>query len=287
MRRLVTECATLAEDDVTDDRFKLEDMKRRIAQDVFELTLTKRVDAARTAYFEARQQTTAIVQDHGNDREKHHLHEIVAVEPTFIESSNFLRMEEFTNRLDRLRYQILRRVPHFLIGVFEHLNEGRRPSMNDQIQTKQLFENGKRLIAEQSWDELNQVIARLWNLVPADERGNRRRSPHVHGHRLALGKRRPDCGARISPRRHARGARARRSPPQRTALLRVGELRGRDRGKPRDRVGTAKRFVGAKFLLVRSTEPDPSAAAFAVTHSNSFATRHRKTSNVSSNMDRC
>jgi molecular chaperone DnaK len=167
---LITECAALAEDDVTDDRFKLEDKKRRIAQDVFELTSTKRVDAARTAYFEAKQQTTAIVQDHGNDREKHHLREIVAVEPTFIESTNFLRMEEFTNRLDRLRYQILRRVPDFLVGMFEHLNE-RRPSMNDQVQAKQLFVNGKRLIADQSWDELDRVIARLWDLVPTDERG--------------------------------------------------------------------------------------------------------------------
>jgi molecular chaperone DnaK len=166
---LITECTALAEDDVTDDRFKLEDKKRRTAQDVFELTSTKRVDAARTAYFEGKKQTTAIVQDHGNDRDKHHLHEIVAVEPTFIESTNFLRIEEFTNRLDRLRYQILRRVPDFLIDMFKYLNEDRRPSMNDQVQAKQLFENGKRLIAEQSWDELNQVIARLWDLVPAEE----------------------------------------------------------------------------------------------------------------------
>jgi molecular chaperone DnaK len=168
--RLITECAAVAEDDVTDERFKLEDKKRRIAQDVFELTSTKRVDAARTAYFEAKRQTTAMVQDHGNDREKHHLREIVAVEPTFIESTNFLRMEEFTNRLDGLRYQILRRVPDFLIDMFEHLNE-RRPSMKDQVQAKQLFENGKRLIADQAWDELDRVIARLWDLVPTDERG--------------------------------------------------------------------------------------------------------------------
>jgi hypothetical protein len=54
---------------------------------------------------------------------------------------------------------------------FEYLNENRRPSMNDQVQAKQLFENGKRLIAEQSWDELKQVIVRLWEQVPADDRG--------------------------------------------------------------------------------------------------------------------
>jgi hypothetical protein len=61
-------------------------------------------------------------------------------------------------------------VPDFLIDMFEHLNK-RRPSMNDQVQAKQLFENGKRLIANQSWDELDRVIARLWDLVPTDERG--------------------------------------------------------------------------------------------------------------------
>jgi molecular chaperone DnaK len=170
VRGLITESAAMAEDDVTDDRFKLEDKKRRIAQDVFELTSTKRVDAARTAYFEAKQQATATVRDHGNDREKHHLREIVGVEPTFIESTNFLRIETFTKRLDGLRYQILRRVPDFLIGMFEHLSERRRPSMNDQVQAKQLFENGKRLIDEQSWDQLDQVIARLWDLVPTGER---------------------------------------------------------------------------------------------------------------------
>jgi len=170
VRARIIECGALAEDDVTDARYKLEDKKRRIAQEVFELTSTKRIDVAKAAYLKTKQLATAIVQDHGNDREKHHLREIIAVEPTFIESTNFVRIEEFSKRLDRLRYQILRRLPDFLIGMFEHLNECRRPSMNDQVQAKQLFENGKRLIAEQAWDELNQVIARLWDLVPDDER---------------------------------------------------------------------------------------------------------------------
>ena len=77
----------------------------------------------------------------------------------------------FTSRLNRLGSQILWRVPDHLMHWFEYLNEHRRPFMNDQVQAKQLFENGKRLIAEQSWDELKQVIFRLWDLVPADDRG--------------------------------------------------------------------------------------------------------------------
>lgn len=171
VRGLIARCAALADDDVTDDRFKLEDKKRRIAQNLFELTSKKRVDAARAAYSEARERTGAIVKEHGNEGEKHHFHEIVAAQPTFVPSADAVRIEEFTNRLDRLRHQILRRVPAFLISTFEHL-KGCRPAMSDEALAGQLFENGERLIAEGAFGELPHVIARLWDLVPPDARAS-------------------------------------------------------------------------------------------------------------------
>jgi molecular chaperone DnaK len=61
------------------------------------------------------------------------------------------------------------RMPDFLIGIFEHLME-RRASMNDQVQAKQLFEIGKRHVADKAWDDLRQVNDRLWDLLPGDER---------------------------------------------------------------------------------------------------------------------
>jgi len=169
VRDLITECSALAEDDVTDDRFKLEDKKRRIAQEVFELTSSKRLDAAKVAYFEAKKVAASVVQDNGNDREKHTLREIISLEQTFIESTNPQRIELMAEKLGSLRFQILWRLPGFLVSMFDHLN-GRRAAMNDQVQAKQLFENGKRLIVEESWDDLSQVIRRLWDLVPDEER---------------------------------------------------------------------------------------------------------------------
>ena len=63
------------------------------------------------------------------------------------------------------------RMPEFLIGSFEHLVEN-RVSMNDQVQTKQLIENGKNLIEKESWEDLRIVISRLWDLMPETERTN-------------------------------------------------------------------------------------------------------------------
>jgi molecular chaperone DnaK len=40
--------------------------------------------------------------------------------------------------------------------------------MNDQIQATQLVDSGKRAIAREDWDELRQIVGRLWDLIPAE-----------------------------------------------------------------------------------------------------------------------
>jgi molecular chaperone DnaK len=166
---LISEVGSLAQDDVTDDRFKLEDRKRKIAQDVFELTASKRVDAAKVAYAEAKEAVGALVSESGNDRERHLYREIVAREQTIINSTNPERIETFTGELERVRWNILMRMPDFLVEMFEHLIRN-RASMNDQVQAKQLIEVGRNHISNQAWDDLKQVNGRLWDLMPSDAR---------------------------------------------------------------------------------------------------------------------
>jgi molecular chaperone DnaK len=171
VQELISESGALSDDDVTDDRFKLEDKKRRLAQEVFRLTSSKRLDAAKAEYLDAKHSVSTLVKDSGNDREMHQVREIIAREQAFIHSTNPERIQAATVELEGIRFQILMRTPDFLVGMFEHLVE-RRTSMNDQTQAKQLIENGKRLIASQAWDDLRQVNGRLWELMPDGERNS-------------------------------------------------------------------------------------------------------------------
>jgi molecular chaperone DnaK len=166
---LISECGALSPDDVTDDRFKLEDKKRKIAQDVFELTASKRIDAAKGAYSAAKIEVSEQISENGNDREKHTFREIVAREQTFINSTNPSRIETATAELERIRWAILMRTPSYLVDVFEHLVEN-RASMNDQVQAKQLIEVARKHISSQDWDDLRQVNGRLWDLMPSAAR---------------------------------------------------------------------------------------------------------------------
>lgn len=171
VQTLIGTAAELAEDDVTDKRFQLEDQKRKLAQQMFELTSGKRLSQVKASYQEAKSEVAELVRDSGNDREKHVMSEILAREQTFINSTSPEKIQAIVGELERLRFQILFRMPSFLKSMFSHLLE-KRTSMNDQIQASQLIENGKRAIDRDDVESLQQINNRLWDLMPATEKAS-------------------------------------------------------------------------------------------------------------------
>ena len=108
-----------------------------------------------------------MVSDHGNDRDKHQLREVIAREQTFINSANPERIDAAISELNSINMRILVRLPDFLVSMFEHLVEN-RPSLNDQLQANELIDSGRRYISSQDWDDLRQINGRLWDLMPND-----------------------------------------------------------------------------------------------------------------------
>jgi molecular chaperone DnaK len=166
VQSLLGDAAQLSSDDVTDGKFQLEDKKRKLAQDLHELTSGKRLQKAKDEYAEEKQDVASLVRDNGNDRERHMLSEVVGRESTFLSSRNPEKIAAMTAVLKQIEWQILSRLPDFLQGMFDVMVE-KRPSMNDQIQANTLIEQGRRCIASSDWDGLRQVNGRLWDLVPA------------------------------------------------------------------------------------------------------------------------
>src|SRR5262245_24828155 len=132
---------------------------------MFELTSGKRLDQAKSRYQEVFAEVSQLVRESGNDRERHVVAETHAREHTFANSANSEKIQAETAKLEAVRWQILCRMPEFLMNVFKYLVD-QRASMNDQIQVKQLIESGKLAVANEVWDQLDQINARLWNLMP-------------------------------------------------------------------------------------------------------------------------
>ena len=165
---LVGEATLLKIDDVTDDRFKLEDKKRRLAQAIHQLTSGKKLEQAKIEYREVKGEVMEMVNQLGDDRERHQLEEFLAREHAVVTSTSPGKVETATNALNGLRFQILSRTPQFLVEMFEHLVD-RRTSMNDQLQARNLIDAGRRHVASEDWDDLRTMNGRLWDLLPQPE----------------------------------------------------------------------------------------------------------------------
>lgn len=166
---LILKSGSINDDDVTDEKFKVEDEKRSVAQSLFELTSSKRLNLAVSDYKDIKSDVAELVMNHGNDRERHELQNIISRESVFLSSSNSERVEEELRALESIRWRILMRLPDFLLGMFDHL-VNRQSSMNDQAQAKQLIEAGRSHIAAEDWDDLRQVNMILMGLLPAAEK---------------------------------------------------------------------------------------------------------------------
>jgi molecular chaperone DnaK len=165
---LVGEAVLLKIDDVTDDRFKLEDKKRRLAQKIHQLTSGKKLEQAKIEYREVKGEVMAMVNQLGDDRERHQLEELLAREHAVVTSTNVEKVEIATSAFNSLRFAILARTPDFLVGMLEHLLT-RRTAMNDQLQAKNLIDAGRRYANIEDWDNLRIINGRLWDLLPQPE----------------------------------------------------------------------------------------------------------------------
>ena len=165
VKELHREALLLMLDDVTDDRYKLQDKMRRNAQELNKITAGKQIERLRKEYHLLKADTLQIVAQSGNDLENKQFNEVVAHEDTFLSSSIPQKIENAINNLHQISFQILRRTPDFLIGWFEHLLT-KRESFNDQLQAKNLIESGKRHVVSEDYEKLAEVNSRLHNLLP-------------------------------------------------------------------------------------------------------------------------
>ncbi|MGA2033723.1 MAG: Hsp70 family protein [Thermoguttaceae bacterium] len=154
-------------DDVTDEKIKLDDNKRMIAQELGQLTAGKRLQRLQASYQTAKDEVTSIVNESGTDLERRQLREIVAREHTFVNSTNPKKLEGAVSDLRQVGFEILRRKPDFLVGVFQHLVD-RCEVFNDPLQARNLIDAGKKHMAAGDWGKLDGVIGRLYSLLPGE-----------------------------------------------------------------------------------------------------------------------
>lgn len=165
LNSLVSNTNQLTDDDVTDKKFKFEDNKRKIAQEIDDATRDKRIAILKKKYSEDKDWCKKIVDENGNDHDHKIFNEIVGREQVFLNSITPVKMMEAIDELLDLGVNILWRTPAFLEAKFRRLIE--KPQLfNDQEQAKSLIEAGNLAITNKNFDRLREINFGLISLLP-------------------------------------------------------------------------------------------------------------------------
>jgi len=155
----------LTSDDSTDDKFKLENKKIEIAQEIDNATRDKRIALLKIKYNEDKEWCKEIVNENGNDHDHKMFNDIVGREQSFLNSITPVKIMEAIDELIELGAAILWRTPLFLENRFKRLIE--KPQLfNDQEQAKSLIESGNLAITNKNFDRLREVNWGLISLLP-------------------------------------------------------------------------------------------------------------------------
>ena len=118
MEGLTAKATVLSIDDVTDDRFKFEDQKRKIGQRIYQVTAGKKLEAAKAEYTATKHELADLVRRLGTSKEQQQFEEHMAQDFAVTVSNNLERVRAANATLNRLQFQILIWTPEFLMGMF-------------------------------------------------------------------------------------------------------------------------------------------------------------------------
>jgi molecular chaperone DnaK len=159
----------LTDDDVTDKRYQLEDKKRKLAFEIGNATIDKRINSAKAEYFEVKKECEELMNENGNDHERKYFNDISAQESIFFSTNNPAKIKEYTDSLHAIKWNILWRTPTFLVNIYNGLSEDAH-KMNNQAQVKSYIDAGKFAIESKNWDRLSEIDRGLINLLPKSVR---------------------------------------------------------------------------------------------------------------------
>lgn len=160
-------------DNLSDEKYQLEDQKRKLAQQVDGLTRDKLIDAVKQKYFQAKRNMEFVLENYqANEQDREQYQNMLNEEKDYLASDSNLVIQGMIDRINRLNAQVVWKSPVYLTEVFTDLSEGRYGAFVHKEQARALMHSGDQALVNKNWNQLRVCINGLWELLPPQERKN-------------------------------------------------------------------------------------------------------------------
>jgi molecular chaperone DnaK len=164
LQRIMHRLASLASDDVTDEKFQLEDQKRKIAAIIDSAGKDNRVRELREAYFERKEVAAYYVDQLQNDGFQKRFAQIISDENDVLNGSESA-IKRKTDELGQLHWDMRKRDLSYLSGIFMYYSMRPDADYRDPAKAALLKQRGDGAIERKSPDELLNILYALYDML--------------------------------------------------------------------------------------------------------------------------
>ncbi|MDX2248450.1 MAG: Hsp70 family protein [Bacteroidia bacterium] len=157
----------LSEDDTTDEKFQIEDQKRKIARQVDEITRDKRIIRVKNEYFETKRYMEFVLENYSpSEQDKTTYAEILSSEKNTLATNSPLKIQEIIEKIRRLNWQIRWKSSRYVREFYRDLIYGRYGGFTHSEKAYEIIQRGQDAINENNDDKLRVCINQLCELLP-------------------------------------------------------------------------------------------------------------------------
>jgi len=170
MELLLERARGMSEDDVTDAKFQLDDQKRKLAQELSNLTQDQEISDVKIEFFQAKRNCRELIDEYGTEAEQKSFENILSTEKEVLRTNNRHRIKSATERLYDLSHKIRWRTPSYLAFLFYNYYGNRGEEYRDMNEAQKWIEQGELAIAEEDVPKIQVAINKLYDLLPTNRK---------------------------------------------------------------------------------------------------------------------
>lgn len=159
-------------DDVTDEKYQLEERKRKLAQQLDNTGKDQQIVEVTEQYFKQKEYCLWHIQEEKDEGRLARFEQITKEESTFLSSLSYYTIKAKTDELINLGWEIVRNKPSTWINNYHfYANIPPNDYTNPQMAAR-FMEIGEKALARQNYEELKAAVYQLHNLMPDDKKNN-------------------------------------------------------------------------------------------------------------------
>jgi molecular chaperone DnaK len=159
----------LSADDITDEKYSLEERKRALARELDALARDAGLAAVIDEYMDERDWCLNALTEDGDPQRMERYRKIVADEQAYLAAQSIYLVKAKIQELRRLGWEVRRNDPVTLISSFYYYNSLSDEHYREPHRARELLENADKAIERQNYQELLALLHQVWGLAIDNE----------------------------------------------------------------------------------------------------------------------